>query len=186
MLERSPFLAQLIYSFHDARRIYLVMTYLPGGDLRRLLQRHGCVRLDRARTYAAQVTLGLGHLHGHDFAWRDLKPENVMMGQHGDVCLVDFGLAKRITTPHGSRTFCGTPEYLAPEVVSCLDYKGKGYGKPVDWWALGVFVYEMLLGKPPFASRNMQVPPARPPHHPHPRPRTLTPCAPATERDLAT
>ncbi|KAL1510811.1 hypothetical protein AB1Y20_007095 [Prymnesium parvum] len=149
------FLARLVYSFYDEQRIYLVMSYLPGGDLRRLLSRSGSLRLDRVRMYTAQVVVGVTHLHRFDFVWRDLKPDNVMLGPRGDACLVDFGLAKQISSPHGSLTFCGTPEYLAPEIVKCLDYKSNGYGKPVDWWALGVFVFELLTGKPPFTSRNV-------------------------------
>ena len=106
-LEPHAVVAHLAYGFHDERYIYLVMTYLPGGDVRALLKREGRLDVERTRRYVAQVTLGLGHLHQFGFVWRDLKPENLIAGGRGQLCLIDFGLARVCDSPHSSRTFCG-------------------------------------------------------------------------------
>lgn len=92
-----------------------------------------------------QVALGLGHLHNKDFIYRDLKLENILMDDNGNVCLTDFGMAKIIRDGELAETFCGTPEYIAPEVLD-----GKGYDKSADWWSLGILTYEMMFGLPPF------------------------------------
>lgn len=92
-----------------------------------------------------QIALALGHLHDKDFIYRDLKLENVLMDDQGNVCLTDFGMAKIIRDGELAQTFCGTPEYLAPEVL-----EGKGYNKVADWWSLGILTYEMMFGLPPF------------------------------------
>ena len=92
-----------------------------------------------------QITLGIGHLHEKDFIYRDLKLENVLMDENGNVCLTDFGMAKIIRDGELAQTFCGTPEYLAPEVL-----EGRGYNKAADWWSLGILTYEMMFGLPPF------------------------------------
>jgi len=103
------------------------------------------------RLYTAEIALGLGHLHSLDMIYRDLKPENILLDEVGHICLTDFGLSKEsVSTPNAARTFCGTPEYLAPEIL-----QGIGHGKAVDWWSLGTLVFEMLTGLPPFYSRNI-------------------------------
>ena len=129
----------------------MVLNYLPGGELFYRLKREGRFSVERVRLYTAQIALGLGHLHSLDMIYRDLKPENILLDEMGNVCLTDFGLSKEmVNTPNAARTFCGTPEYLAPEIL-----QGVGHGKAVDWWSLGTLVFEMLTGLPPFYSRNI-------------------------------
>ena len=107
---------------------------------------------DRARFYAMQVALALGHLHSKKIVYRDLKPENILMKEDGYIALTDFGLAKFLNEGEVSDTFCGTPGYLAPEIV-----REAGHSYNVDWWTLGILVYEMVVGRSPFhtASNNM-------------------------------
>ena len=100
---------------------------------------------ERARFYAAQVALSIGHLHKKSIIYRDLKPENILMDDTGYICLTDFGLAKILQGNAQAYSFCGTPEYLAPEILN-----EKGHSFPVDWWALGILTYEMIVGFPPF------------------------------------
>lgn len=94
--------------------------------------------------------LGLGHLHNKNYIYRDLKLENLLLDENGYVMLTDFGLAKFINSDEKALTFCGTPEYLAPEVIL-----GKGHNRPADWWSYGILVYEMIFGIPPFYSSNV-------------------------------
>lgn len=152
LLERvsgSPFVVQLVGAFQDARYLYLIMEYVSGGELFGLLRRVRTLPSFIAQFYAAQIVLVLDHLHRADIVYRDLKPENVLIGQDGNLKLADFGFAKVV--PDQTWTFCGTPEYLAPELVGA---SGSGYGKAVDWYALGVLIYEMLVGRPPFNHDN--------------------------------
>jgi serine/threonine protein kinase len=106
---------------------------------------------ERALFYAAEIVLALGYLHSQNIIYRDLKPENLLLAMDGHVCLTDFGLVKE-NLGYGdvTHTFCGSPEYLAPEIL-----QGKGYGRAVDWWALGTFIYEMLEGLPPFYDEDV-------------------------------
>jgi serine/threonine protein kinase len=100
--------------------------------------------------YAAQVVLALEYLHGRDIVYRDLKPENILIDKGGNVKVTDFGFAKVV--PETTWTLCGTPDYLAPEIV-----QSQGYGKAVDWYAVGILIYEMLVGSPPFYHENHRV-----------------------------
>jgi len=102
-----------------------------------------------AKIFVAEVGLALGELHAHNFIYRDLKPENILMDDKGHICITDFGLAKDISVSEAT-SFCGTPEYLAPEIL-----KGGAHGKPVDWWSLGILLYELTVGIPPFYSQNV-------------------------------
>jgi len=147
---RHPFLTRMFFAFQSEGKLYMVLNYLPGGELFYRLKREGRFSVERVRLYAAEIGLGLGHLHGL-MIYRDLNPENVLLDEVGHICLTDFGLSKEsVSTPTAARTFCGTPEYLAPEIL-----QGIGHGKAVDWWSLGTLIFEMLTGLPPFYSRNV-------------------------------
>jgi len=108
---------------------------------------------ERVKFYCAEIVSGLKYLHEKGVLYRDLKPENILLTSEGHICMTDFGISKEgIQGEQRTGTFCGTPEYLAPEVL-----EGKEYGKAVDWWAFGTVMYEMLAGLPPFYSQDVQV-----------------------------
>lgn len=105
------------------------------------------------RFYSAQLAIAIGYLHSKGIAHRDLKLENILVDQDGYIKIIDYGLAKMLKEEGDvSNSFCGTPEYLAPEMI-----KGEGHDKSVDWWALGILIYEMLIGVTPFFNRNKQM-----------------------------
>ena len=136
-------IVNLISSFQDTDRLYMVFEYVPGGELFSHLRKIGKFPNDVAKYYAAELVLALAHLHTQNIVYRDLKPENLMLDKHGHIKITDFGFAKRVT--ERTYTLCGTPEYLAPEIIQC-----NGHNKGVDWWALGILIFEMLVGYPPF------------------------------------
>lgn len=121
------------------------MRFVRGGELFTHLRQVTRFPEERARFYAIQVAMALGHLHSKNIIYRDLKPENILMDEDGYVCLTDFGLAKVIEGNALAYSFCGTPDYLAPEILV-----ERGHSFPVDWWALGILTYEMIVGFPPF------------------------------------
>jgi len=148
-----PFLVKLHYSFQTSEKLFFVMDYINGGELFFHLQRDKRFSEDRVRFYAAEIVSGLDYLHSAGVIYRDLKPENLLLTREGHIVMTDFGLSKEGLHDKFDRTgtFCGTPEYLAPEVL-----EGKGYTKAVDWWSFGTLVYEMLTGLPPFYSEDVQ------------------------------
>jgi serum/glucocorticoid-regulated kinase 2 len=139
-----PFLTKLEFAFSTHEKIFFVMQYMRGGELFFHLREARKFDEPRAMFYAAQILLGIEHLHSLGIVYRDLKPENVIMDDVGNVCLTDFGMAKRLEEEF-TMSFCGTPEYLAPEIITC-----RGHGKTADWWSFGIMLYEMLVGVPPF------------------------------------
>lgn len=146
-----PFLVSLRHAFHTDSKIYFVMDFMKGGELFQHMKRVGRFGEDQVRFIAACLTLAIGHLHSSGFIYRDLKPENVLLDEQGYAKLTDFGLAKIVKLDDVAMTFCGTPEYMAPEIIL-----HKGCNRPADWWSLGVLIYELLFGAPPFYSNNIQ------------------------------
>ncbi|TFK55891.1 kinase-like protein [Heliocybe sulcata] len=157
ILQRSlecPFLVGLKFSFQTDSDLYLVTDFKSGGELFWHLQKETRFTEERARFYVAELTLALEHLHKYDIVYRDLKPENILLDATGHVALCDFGLSKPdLRSDELTTTFCGTTEYLAPEVL--LDEHG--YSKLVDFWSLGVLLFEMCCGWSPFYAEDTQV-----------------------------
>ncbi|CAN8251890.1 unnamed protein product [Cochlearia groenlandica] len=180
---RNPFVVRFFYSFTCRENLYLVMEYLNGGDLFSLLRNLGCLDEDMARIYIAEVVLALEYLHSVNIIHRDLKPDNLLINQDGHIKLTDFGLSKvglinstddlsgdsslgnsGIFAEDGTRNqnsqgrdsrkkheVVGTPDYLAPEILL-----GMGHGKTADWWSVGVILFEILVGIPPFNAATPQ------------------------------
>uniref|UniRef100_A0A0G4FND1 Protein kinase domain-containing protein n=1 Tax=Chromera velia CCMP2878 TaxID=1169474 RepID=A0A0G4FND1_9ALVE len=146
MLEH-PLTVRCYGAFHDQRYLYLVLELVQGGEFFTHLRRAGRFDNDTARFYAAQICDIFDYLHSRNTVYRDLKPENMLLDKDGYVKLTDFGFAKIIE--FRTDTLCGTPEYIAPEVLL-----NKGHGKPVDWWTMGILIYEMLVGYPPFVAED--------------------------------
>jgi protein kinase A len=151
-----PFITNYVASFSDHDFLYILLDYVPGGELFTYLRKFRRFDENMARFYAAEIVLILEHLHEHQggIAYRDMKPENLLLDGEGHIKLVDFGFAKRLGNnesghPVETYTLCGTPEYLAPEVIH-----NKGHTTAVDWWALGILIYEFLTGYPPFWHQN--------------------------------
>jgi len=149
-LSQHPFCVTLRFAFQNPKKLYLVMDFYRGGELFNHLQKKRRFKERTARLMIAEITLALGHLHRHGVIYRDLKPENVLIDQEGHIAITDFGLSKCLKRGEAARTFCGTPEYLAPEVIT-----GVGHDKNVDWWSVGILCYELVIGIPPFYSQNL-------------------------------
>ncbi|KAK9078033.1 hypothetical protein SSX86_002090 [Deinandra increscens subsp. villosa] len=175
---RNPFVVRFFYSFTCRENLYLVMEYLNGGDLFSLLRNLGCLEENMARVYIAELVLALEYLHSLNVIHRDLKPDNLLIGPYGHIKLTDFGLSKvglinstedlassttirtaifqdnEVKTESTSRqklSVVGTPDYLAPEILL-----GMGHGATADWWSVGVILFELLVGIPPFNAESPQ------------------------------
>lgn len=147
-----PFLVSLHYAFQTQKKLYMVLEFCPGGELFFHLSRAGRFSEARARFYTAETTLAIGYLHSLHIIYRDLKPENLLLDADGHCKVTDFGLSKEgIEDNVSAKTMCGTPEYLAPEILN-----KQGHGKAVDWYSIGALTYEMLTGLPPFYTRDRE------------------------------
>ncbi|NXV51952.1 MAST3 kinase, partial [Uria aalge] len=157
----NPFVVSMFCSFETKRHLCMVMEYVEGGDCATLLKNMGPLPVDMAKMYFAETVLALEYLHNYGIVHRDLKPDNLLITSMGHIKLTDFGLSKiglmnmttnlyeghmeKDTREFMDKQVCGTPEYIAPEVILI-----QGYGKPVDWWAMGIILYEFLVGCVPF------------------------------------
>jgi RAC serine/threonine-protein kinase len=148
-----PYIVGLNMAFQSKSKLYFILDYCAGGELFFHLGRKGQFSQEVSVFYAAEITSALHCLHGYGIIYRDLKPENVLLDEEGHIRITDFGLSKEGVTDNdsGADSFCGTPEYLAPEILTRT-----GHGRAVDWWSLGAILYEMLVGSPPFYSNNRQ------------------------------
>jgi len=140
---KHPFIVGLNYAFQTETKLFLILDFCPGGDLGRVLQREGRLNEERARKYLCEVLMAIEALHKRDIIFRDLKPDNVVIDTDGHACLTDFGLSKEgvFDPSRGAKSFCGSVAYLAPEMI-----RKAGHGKSVDWYLLGVLLYEMIVG----------------------------------------
>ena len=147
-VSNGPFIATLFHSYDDPTAYYLLTEYAPCGDLFQCLVYHGLPSLSDAKVYISQVSAAIAYLHVKKYVYRDLKPENILLRANGDVCLADFGMAKKLEREdERAYSFCGTSQYMSPEVMS-----KKGCRFEADLWSLGVLIYELCSGATPYAN----------------------------------
>jgi protein-serine/threonine kinase len=147
---KSRFIVRTHCAFQIKSKLFMIMDYCPGGDLRAALKTNHKFTESQAKIYAAEVLLALEQLHKQSVIHRDLKLDNVVLDKNGHALLTDFGLSKQgVKLEDSTDTFCGTMQYLAPEIL-----EGLGHGRSVDWYLFGTFLYEMIVGYPPFFDSN--------------------------------
>jgi len=148
---KNPFIVNAYHTYQDERNLYMLMEFVPGGELGAKLRKDDTFDNDTARFYVSQIVMALQYMHSDNIIYRGICTDNLMIDKAGYIKLVDFGFAKTLVIKEDdpssnlTHTLCGTPEYLAPEMVN-----NKGHGKGADWWAVGIVIYEMLAGYPPF------------------------------------
>ncbi len=140
-------IVDMVAMFQDNNNIYICLDYIPGGELFSHLRQKHHFNDNEAKFFSIEIAAAINAMHEQNVVYRDLRPENICLTRDGHIRIVDLGFAKVV--PDQTFTLCGTPEYLAPEVI-----EGKGYGKAVDWWSLGILLHEMLIGYPPFIGDN--------------------------------
>jgi len=147
VMGEHPFIVKLRYAFQTHDKLFLISDYCPGGDLSQYLEIEGVFSEDKAKKYCSQILLAIEALHNRNIIYRDLKPDNVVIDIDGNALLTDFGLSREGVKKSelGAKSFCGSYAYLAPEML-----EKKGHGKAVDWYLLGVVLYEMVTGLPPY------------------------------------
>ena len=145
---KSPFIVNLYYAFQDQYKLYFIQEFMQGGELFFHLQKEKKFNSEKTKFYTIEILLALEDIHKNNMIYRDLKPENILFDKNGHIKLTDFGLSK-ILNEKKAYTICGTPEYLAPEILS-----NEGYEKSVDFFSLGCLMYEMLFGKSPYKNSN--------------------------------
>lgn len=145
------FIVRLHYAFQTPGKLYLILDFLRGGDLFTRLSKEVMFTEEDVKFYLAELALAMNHLHTLGIIYRDLKPENILLDEHGHIALTDFGLSKQPLDGSKTYSFCGTVEYMAPEIVN-----RKGHDFAADWWSFGVLMYEMLTGNLPFHGQTRQ------------------------------
>lgn len=149
----NPYIIKLHFTFQNREKIFFAFSYCNGGELFFHLSKNRRFKEDYVKIYIAEIYCALKYLHEKNIIYRDLKPENIILDKNGHIKLIDFGLAKgNITENHLTSSICGTNEYIPPEVIS-----GSKYSYNFDWWGLGVIMYELLYGYPPFVDQNKSV-----------------------------
>jgi len=149
---RHPFIVRLHYAFQTPTCLVLVLHYCPGGNLSAMIVTEGRLQELTAQLYLAEIFMAIEYLHARQVIYRDLKPENIVMDELGHAMLTDFGLSKEgVEGLQGTKSFCGSVAYLAPEILA-----RRGHGPPVDIYGLGVLLFEMLAGRPPYYSRDRE------------------------------
>ena len=146
-----PFLVGMVFCFQTEERVYFVLPFIRGGELFIHLRQNKYFPEDTVKFYASIIGLSLEYLHKNGIVYRDIKPENILLEEDGYLKLIDFGMAKILKEDENTNSFCGTPEYLAPEIIT-----GEGHNKMADWWSFGTLIYEMIFGIPPFFCDNVE------------------------------
>ena len=144
-VSKHPFIVSMLESFQTPSAMFIVMEYASGRDMFFMIHERGTLSLFQTKAYITQVTLALDHVHSKGFIYRDLKPENLLIRNDGYLRLTDFGFAKALKPGERAYTVCGTPDYLAPETL-----RQQGCNRAADFWAIGVLLFEMMTGYPPF------------------------------------